>query len=26
MMNVKFLSKDELYQLANLVYHCSKKS
>ena len=26
MMNVKFLSKDELYQLANIVYHCSKKS
>ena len=26
MMNIKFLKKDELYQLANIVYHCSKKS
>jgi len=26
MMNVKFLSKEELYQLANIVYQCSKKS
>jgi hypothetical protein len=26
MMNVKFLSKDELYQLANIVYQCSRKS
>ena len=26
MMNVKFLSKDELYQLANIVYECSKRS
>lgn len=26
MMNVKFLNKDELYQLANLLYQCSKKS
>ncbi len=26
MMNVKFLTKDELYQLANLVYQCSKKA
>lgn len=26
MMNVKFLSKDELFQLANIIYQCSKKS
>ena len=26
MMNVKFLKKDELYQLATLLYHCSQKS
>lgn len=26
MMNVKFLNKDELYQLANILYQCSKKS
>lgn len=26
MMNVKFLAKDELYQLANIVYECSRKS
>jgi hypothetical protein len=26
MMNIKFLTKDELYQLANIVYQCSKKS
>ncbi len=25
MMNVKFLTKDELFQLANIVYQCSKK-
>ncbi len=26
MMNIKFLSKDELYQLANIIYQCNKKS
>lgn len=26
MMNIKFLSKDELHQLANILYQCSKKS
>lgn len=26
MMNVKLLTKDELYQLANIVYQCSRKS
>lgn len=25
MMNVTFLTKDELFQLANIVYECSKK-
>ena len=26
MMNIKFLSKDELHQLANIVHQCSKRS
>jgi hypothetical protein len=26
MMNIKFLTKDELYQLAKIVYECNKKS
>ena len=26
MMNLKLLSKDELYQLANIIYQCYKKS
>lgn len=26
MMNIKFLSKEELYQLANIIYQCNKKS
>ena len=26
MMNIKFLSKDELHQLANILYHCSNKA
>ena len=26
LMNIKFLSKDELYQLANIVYHCNKRT
>ncbi len=26
MMNIKFLSKEELYQLANIIYQSSKKS
>lgn len=26
MMNIKFLSKDELYQLANIIFQCNKKS
>jgi len=26
MMNIKFLSKEELYQLANIIHQCSKRS